>query len=543
MADDITWDIIHHPDLRDGIVSYYKCEEDSRDTYINYHHGTEYNTPTDVAGIIERARNYNGTTQYTDVLNDGDFNTTTMSISVWVKLASAGGSGWVSAVAKESSLGGDQWDDVQWSLKYYRNEQTWVFIIGGASAVGSATAAGVGTTNWMHIVGTYDGINCKIYIDGVLVDSNADSAGDIVTKTFPIVIAAAAAGADPFAGRTEYLAASIDEIGLWNRALTAPEVALIYGFGDARTFDMLTAGWWDVNTGSTASMTGPASIAFDPQTNTNDITIMAYCRPETISGSRGIFSKYYNLATLRSYKLGNGADAVSFTYSVNGTNNAVALALPAVVVINADAFYCGRYEYKTPTTSESFVQYNDVTNEKLNGGGPLYSSDTIGVELWKQSPTAKFIGRMYWTAYWNRKLSDAEVLQIRTGEKTPWELRADFYIDYHQAVGSTYTSELPQSVNAWTFSITGTPVKDGSAQITLPNPLGLVSVEALDPTDLNDMGFRTEAPLASSIERGVVYPQPEPEMVNSFSRTEQQVESARHRGIAPIIEHDRKKGR
>lgn len=91
-----------------------------------------------------------------------------------------------------------------------------------------------------HFVATYDGNYLKLYVDGILVDTDDLTANpDLVFFTFPIPIhyaynnglhfgnsAATTASAAPNAGYG--LNGQIGDIALWNRALTDAEVAAMY---------------------------------------------------------------------------------------------------------------------------------------------------------------------------------------------------------------------------------------------------------------------------------------------------------------------------
>jgi len=85
------------------------------------------------------------------------------------------------------------------------------------------TALGV-TLGWHHVVGTYDKVNRKIYVDGVLEDTGALTI-DIPTGAKPVEI-----------GRHEFSAlktydSPIAQPRIYNRALTAEEVERNYNAG------------------------------------------------------------------------------------------------------------------------------------------------------------------------------------------------------------------------------------------------------------------------------------------------------------------------
>ncbi len=82
------------------------------------------------------------------------------------------------------------------------------------------------TSGWRHIVGTYDGANRKLYVDGVLRDTDAMTAA-ISTSDKPIEIGRYRHGS---VSNLEYND-QIAQPRIYNRALTAAEVLQNYNSG------------------------------------------------------------------------------------------------------------------------------------------------------------------------------------------------------------------------------------------------------------------------------------------------------------------------
>ena len=94
--------------------------------------------------------------------------------------------------------------DVQWRAR-----------IGGLNRriCGGSLTLGV----WQHIAGTYDGSTFTLYIDGAAVASTSRS-GSIATNSDPLTFGNWSGGPRPFDG-------SMDEVRIWNRALSAGEIS------------------------------------------------------------------------------------------------------------------------------------------------------------------------------------------------------------------------------------------------------------------------------------------------------------------------------
>ena len=83
------------------------------------------------------------------------------------------------------------------------------------------SGSAISVDEWHHIVGTYDGTTQKLYIDGSLV-SSATTSQTISTTTNAKI------GSRNFSDRANEFAGKIDELAIFDRALTADEVTAIF---------------------------------------------------------------------------------------------------------------------------------------------------------------------------------------------------------------------------------------------------------------------------------------------------------------------------
>jgi hypothetical protein len=97
-------------------------------------------------------------------------------------------------------------------LRFSVNLGAWQFVLGPTLTEGT----------WYHIAGTFDGTELILYVDGEPVGATAAS-GQIVVTPDPFCVGNIinAAGAT----QNEYWSGIIDEVRLWDRALSADEVA------------------------------------------------------------------------------------------------------------------------------------------------------------------------------------------------------------------------------------------------------------------------------------------------------------------------------
>jgi hypothetical protein len=81
---------------------------------------------------------------------------------------------------------------------------------------------------WYHLTGAYDGSAVKIYVNGVLIASSPAS-GTMTDYGRPLRIGAF----DNLSGSDSYTPGLVDEVAIYNRALTANEIAALYTAGSA----------------------------------------------------------------------------------------------------------------------------------------------------------------------------------------------------------------------------------------------------------------------------------------------------------------------
>ena len=103
-------------------------------------------------------------------------------------------------------------------IQFFRTRQ-------GVSFDGPTYNVTLGTTNWNHIVYTYDGTNIRGYINGSLVagPTAASGNGSSAQSDFFSI------GADRASGSGQsFFSGLIDEVSCFNRALSLSEIQTIY---------------------------------------------------------------------------------------------------------------------------------------------------------------------------------------------------------------------------------------------------------------------------------------------------------------------------
>ena len=156
---------------------------------------------------------FDGVNDYVDCGDKADFQLPIYSWSMWIKGNSAPGT---SEVTQPLWSANEQfqfsWDHSSTGFKQsavHKSGATWY-----KSQIASTLYADI----WYHMVGTYDGTNIRIYLNGNLEDTDLAPAPNSIAG----ILAIGGTGA------TNFFNGSIDSVRIYNRALSAEEVRLSY---------------------------------------------------------------------------------------------------------------------------------------------------------------------------------------------------------------------------------------------------------------------------------------------------------------------------
>ena len=158
---------------------------------------------------------------YVMVPHDDSMNLTTWSITAWVKLEEPPAHPSY-AVSKVICKGDSHPACIGLSVGPDGFASTSYTGAGGAWANGAVGVTEIYDNQWRHIASTFDeNKTLRIYVDGVEEGSTENELEPVFDATFPLEIGAGTTGNGP----GQYPAKGIiDEVGLFNRALTADEI-------------------------------------------------------------------------------------------------------------------------------------------------------------------------------------------------------------------------------------------------------------------------------------------------------------------------------
>lgn len=197
-----------------GLVAAYSFDEGTGttagDSSGNGNTGTIANATWAAAGKYGKALSFNGTNARVSIPSSASLNLTTgMTLEAWVN----------------PSVSRASWGDIIWkadALYFLEGTST----NGGRPAGGAKNASGTWTdaygpsalpvNTWTHLAATYDGSFVRLYVNGIQVTATART-GNLLSSTQPLFI-----GGNTLYGY--YFAGMIDDVRVYNRALTQTEI-------------------------------------------------------------------------------------------------------------------------------------------------------------------------------------------------------------------------------------------------------------------------------------------------------------------------------
>ena len=200
-------------------VALYQLDGNANDKGGSYN-GTASNL-TYSQGYINDAGDFNGSNSYIYAANSVQQPTKNFSASVWVYLNSnpSGGYGIVGNFKSGAS------PQVGWVIARSSADTKFSFWADGTANSNGGKVVGttvIQTGVWYHVVGTYDGTNVKIYVNGSLENSVAYSSTPGTTDQ-PLVIGRWYGNYNDY-----YTDGQIDQVRIFSKALSASEVLTLF---------------------------------------------------------------------------------------------------------------------------------------------------------------------------------------------------------------------------------------------------------------------------------------------------------------------------
>lgn len=227
----------HATALHDGLISYWPLSGNALDAAPAgsvADNGELRNSPSWITGKFGAGVQFDGATQgiFVPASADLDIGTTGVTVSAWVKLD-----------ALPSALSGSfgpiydaTADNYVLYLDKGNNELRFKATTTGGTTSGAhpgVPASLLTTTNWHHVMGTFDGAAgaSKIYFDGNLVDISSVNTTNGLVRAGQIAGIGAQPSADPGNPFNSFLPGAVADVAVWNRTLGQAEAQYLYNSG------------------------------------------------------------------------------------------------------------------------------------------------------------------------------------------------------------------------------------------------------------------------------------------------------------------------
>jgi hypothetical protein len=251
-----------------GMVGYWHMDGNSTDSSGNNNNGTGTAVTYGTAyGKFGQGASFNGSNSYVNIPNNASLNVSGgISMAAWIKTSGTNNySGIVQKFVDSNNTG--------WGLSYHTGGAVRADFGNGSSYI-VAASSGVNVVDnvWHFLVATYDGSTAKIYVDGVLRGSVAGS-GYLTNNTRNLGI-----GEDSDGGGGRYFNGLIDEVRIYNRALSASEISALYTYPTSSTGSETTA-----NPSATFGGVAATGITFNSSSSLGATTPAHALGPVTVS--------------------------------------------------------------------------------------------------------------------------------------------------------------------------------------------------------------------------------------------------------------------
>ena len=353
-----------------GLIAYWPFNGNANDVSGNAKNGTVTGATltNDRFGSANSAYNFSGAAQFITCPSISELNgSSSASFSLWVKIN--GNNSWLN-----NSLGSAQYllsrDGDQSSTNIGINYGPVNKLFGGR--IGSnGSGIGAGSTNtypvpqstWHHIVFTIGGGFVKLYVNGVFNTSK------VFNGVMPSSSSNLFFGKLPVGGYEYYLNGFLDDIGIWNRVLTATEITNLYNNTSVSIANPPVAA-------STQTFCGSATVADLAATGTNLKWYDAAIGGVALASSTILITgTYYVSQTIGTNESTRTAVAVTIipTTATTAAASQTFCASPAPTIASLTATGTGIQWYAAATGGTALA-----STTVLVTGTTYYASQTVG---------------------------------------------------------------------------------------------------------------------------------------------------------------------
>jgi Concanavalin A-like lectin/glucanases superfamily len=393
----------------DSPVSYWRLDETSGTSAAD---GSGSRTGTYTNGVTlgqsgglpdtinDKAASFDGTNDYVTVPFAAALNPASVTVEAWAKVTGSLGDGsW-------NTLAGSWWNPSDWrgyviGVSY---DDKWYVATGNGTSSTVVYGSPVTLNSWTHIVGTYSAGTANLYVNGTLVATATSMPYSAITSTVPFIIGAEYGPGTP----QTFFPGVIDEVAVYNTALTATKVRTHYNTGRCYKDEVLTdnpKGYWRLGESSgtsanegmrgdhgtytngptlaaTGALTGDSntavtfdgtndyvSVPYDSVLNPSSVTLEGWAKPSGGTGTARTIAATQDTNT--GYLLGIGTDN-KWRFTVGTGSATTVVTSTATVTLNSWAHVVGTYDGTTATLYVDGLSVgSSATGRTVNSTRPL----------------------------------------------------------------------------------------------------------------------------------------------------------------------------
>lgn len=227
-----------------SLVVYWKVDESTSSSTMVDVHDTYNGSPTGTAiiyGLLGKARSFNGITDVVTIPHNINLNPQSNSFtwSTWLYLDNL-------YSTPSALLAKNDYQAFEgFVLEYSGNGAVKAILFQPTSQLNAESSYSVVTTKvWNHVVSTWDATlkTLKVFVNGTLVATASSASGVRINPSSDLLVGKNIVGVKDATGSATpvamYLKGSLDEIGIWSRALSDKEITFLYNSGKGRSYDL-----------------------------------------------------------------------------------------------------------------------------------------------------------------------------------------------------------------------------------------------------------------------------------------------------------------
>jgi len=335
-----------------GLVGWWPFNGNANDESGNGNNGTNNGATltTDRNGVANQAYSFDGINDFIVANSNPFYVSDTLTISIWINTNSTPPS-----ISNYTifELGGTGGSGVRWGCLAEPGNA--VMAVGrGCGGVGNAPISTSYNGGWSNFIFVVSGLNHSIYYNGNLIGNSTNSQ----ITSLSCSIANLYFGVSQWSG-SYYFTGKLDEIGIWNRALTQQEITNLYTSTVSPTASVLS---------------GDATICLGSSTNLS-IAVTGGTAPYTITVTDGTNNYTATGASPVSIPVSPTATSTYTIVSVSGGGTGTGNTGTATVTITPSSTNttpisaCNSYSWNGQTYTQSGVYTGTTANcvtESLN---------------------------------------------------------------------------------------------------------------------------------------------------------------------------------